>query len=742
MSGTGYTLTEIGRSSTNVNHGHTFSFILNINSGYGGNPVVKANNIELEPITGVYRILNITSDQTITVDGLLEDSYAIILTEGEGYTLSPEGVSTSPVGHNGTFSFTLSVEGGYIGTPVVKVNGVDLDDVGGVYTINNITENKTVTVEGLIGTYEVVLRYGAGYTLTEAGTSYSPVNHGGSFSFVLEILEGYGGTPIVKANGAELEGNDGVYIIKNITEYKEVTVEGISINRYTVGPMSGNGYTINAQPGSLSPADYDGSFSFTLSITDGYEGTPLVKANGAELNDVGGVYTISNIKADQKITVEGITIRTYNIVFIEDDGHTPVTYKASSPTVNHGESFSFRILITEGYGGTPVVKANGDTVTPVAGIYTIYNITTDQEVTVEGITIKTYGVGPMSGTGYTLAAEAGSSSPVDHGGPFSFTLSITGGYEGTPLVKANGVELDHVNGVYTIDNIKADQKITVEGITIKRYTAGPMSGTGYTLTEAGRSLQNVNHGGSFSFMLIKAEGYEGTPVVMSNGDILKVYDGVYVIFGIMTDQTITVEGLSIIVHTVTVSANAGGSFEYRINGIGTGNEFMPVGADGNIYVPYGSALEIRSVPDAGYKFAWNSHPGVAHGVLTITSVKSSESVGGTFRESTGGNLILIAAILAALAAAGLLFWFFFLRNKGIRVGKIDDELYTDSQIRPMPWVKYRSKPLTAGEDYVYEYGENKEIGEGTVTVKLTNGRKGEVTVTFRIVGSVLKDSNN
>jgi hypothetical protein len=72
---------------------------------------------------------------------------------------------------------------------------------------------------------------------------------------------------------------------------------------------------------------------------------------------------------------------------------------------------------------------------------------------------------PSNPVGYAIAAQSGSSSPVNHGGSYSFTVTVAKGYAGALVVKANGVALAAVNGVYTISNIASAQTITVEGLT-------------------------------------------------------------------------------------------------------------------------------------------------------------------------------------------------------------------------------------------------------------------------------------
>jgi len=75
---------------------------------------------------------------------------------------------------------------------------------------------------------------------------------------------------------------------------------------YTVTLMEGEGYIIAACDGSENPVTEGGSFSFTVTVADGYAGTPVVKSGDTVLTSVDGVYTIEKITADQTVTVEGV----------------------------------------------------------------------------------------------------------------------------------------------------------------------------------------------------------------------------------------------------------------------------------------------------------------------------------------------------------------------------------------------------------------------------------------------------
>ena len=82
-------------------------------------------------------------------------------------------------------------------------------------------------------------------------------------------------------------------------------------------------------------------------------------------------------------------------------------------------------------------------------------------------TPTTYTVTLPTGTGYSAAAQGGSSSPVTNGGSFSFTVTISGGYKkGSDFaVKANGTALTaNGSGVYTISDITQNQTVIVEGV--------------------------------------------------------------------------------------------------------------------------------------------------------------------------------------------------------------------------------------------------------------------------------------
>jgi len=92
----------------------------------------------------------ITGNVTITAQYAI-NTFAVNLPSGEGFAVSLQGQSVNPVPLGGRFTFTVSLSPNYSNSViVVKSNGTTLAAVSGVYTIDNVTEIKNVTVTGVV----------------------------------------------------------------------------------------------------------------------------------------------------------------------------------------------------------------------------------------------------------------------------------------------------------------------------------------------------------------------------------------------------------------------------------------------------------------------------------------------------------------------------------------------------------------------------------------------------------------
>jgi hypothetical protein len=82
----------------------------------------------------------------------VNNTYAVNLPTGAGYTAGAESGSTSPVEVGKDYSFHLTLDDNYLKSTAfaVKANGTVLNEENGVYTIKNITEVQNITVEGVV----------------------------------------------------------------------------------------------------------------------------------------------------------------------------------------------------------------------------------------------------------------------------------------------------------------------------------------------------------------------------------------------------------------------------------------------------------------------------------------------------------------------------------------------------------------------------------------------------------------
>ena len=148
--------------------------------------------------------------------------------------------------------------------------------------------------------------------------------------------------------------NLGEYLSNNLATYKYVEVkhEGATPTTFDVTLTNGTGYTLSAAQGSRSPVTSGGSYSFTLDIADSYKrgNNFAVKANGSELTaGADGKYTISNIRENQTITVEGVVEITKYQVWVNG---TQVT-EANKDNVLQDNTATHSVVYAPAYGNNP-----------------------------------------------------------------------------------------------------------------------------------------------------------------------------------------------------------------------------------------------------------------------------------------------------------------------------------------------------------------------------------------------------
>jgi hypothetical protein len=451
-----------------------------------------------------------------------KETVTVTFSTGAGYIISGESIATK----GEVYTFTVTLSEGYEGG-VVKVNGEEVVLTDGSYTIEEVTEALTITVEGVaLKSYAVALPTGEGYTV-EGETS---VVYGEAYSFTITIDEAYSQSAVVvKVNDTLIEEVEGVYTVESVKSDLTIVVEGIVLNTYTVTLPTGEGYTVSGE----TCVQYGKDYSFAFALTEGYEGG-VVKVNGEEVTLIDGAYTIENVTEDIVITVEGVSLKSYNVTLPMGTGYT-ATGEAS---VQHGANYTFAVALDTAYNqSAPVVKVNDVQVVAVDGEYTVQAVKGALIITVEGVVLNTYTVILSAGEGYTLSGE----TAVQYGENYSFAFALTEGYEGG-VVKVNGEEVTLIDGACTIEKVTANIVITVESVALKSYAVTLPSGLGYTVS--GSAV--VQHGKTYTFTVVIAEGYEKSSafVVTVNGVAVEVgADGIVNVETVTGEIIVAVDGV-------------------------------------------------------------------------------------------------------------------------------------------------------------------------------------------------------
>ena len=317
-------------------------------------------------------------------------------------------------------------------------------------------------------------------------------------------------------------------------------IQIIKRNFYTVTLPTDSGYTI-IEEGSTSPVAEGGSYSFTLEITEGYYKTNAfaVKANGTELKETGGVYTISDIRANQTVTVEGVA---------QDNTAPTVTIQLGEKTWSaFSSSHAFSLFFKNAQ--TVEITATDDAGSGVAG--TEYFVSDVSYASLEALEAaakkqwKTYSnsftiapnsknviyakatdkmgnVGYASSNGIVLYTDAALSTP-------SISFTKTGTDDVTADVTLNGNTVDEIYCGSDVLTAETDYMVSGGTITFKASWLNTLSAGDHTLmvhynplgvpyvADAGNDAPGTT---SIALSVEKAAG----SVTITNG-ISKVYDG-------------------------------------------------------------------------------------------------------------------------------------------------------------------------------------------------------------------------
>lgn len=440
-------------------------------------------------------------------------------------------VPVSPEGNNSYASYTVSdaiqtAKGGYTFTgwkvygPCkqngAKVNaGEQLTNITGDITLTaDYEQNYTITFQseysGASGLMTSTTSNGTKYTVPVEPTMYG-------FTFAGWKVTKTGGT----LTATVAKGTDGKWVVDGIDSDITLTALWTEDGTTPAGSHSVKFVRRNTTDGSASnwPNDLTGAKDSTVTIpwnipqAEGYTFLGWSKDQNATTADPDYAY-------DKEVTI-GDTDTSLYAVWREN--MVSITYPTSlaggkvtpgASSVKPGASVTFSVLIAAGYDASSVnVTANGiglgavNKTTAQNGVTTLtytFNPTVDTTILVSAPKKLTYSVTlPISDkvdVSFTNPASDAKSTTVNYGSDVAFKVAARTGYT-VKGVYANGQKLKEENGAYTIKDITADQRVTVdvEAIQFHKVT--------YVVLDKTYLVQDVQHSQTSTVEDPVVEGY-------------------------------------------------------------------------------------------------------------------------------------------------------------------------------------------------------------------------------------------
>lgn len=473
----GSTITPAAASAT-VEYGGGYAFTVTPASGYEIKGVYVNGAQKTAETDGSYKVKNVTSAQTVEVVVDEIPSYTVTFTvplTGQTFTqtVTKGGYATKPGVDPEREGYTF---GGWYTDSQYNTTG------GTAFAFTSTAINTDTILYGKLNPKTYTIKYDLNGA-SGAAPADKTKTHGEAIALSDTVPTWTGHTFLgwgtsANATAATYQPGDMYSTDAGITLYAVW-----QIDTFTVTLPNGTGYTAMPASGSSSPVNYDGSFTFTVTVDPEYAvATPTVTVNGTDVTGslVGAnpyTYTISHITADQVVSIQVAKNPVYTVTFKvngSDYQTQQVEHNAKATVPNppsvEGYTFGGWQWDHDNSASTPNVDFDfGTSITKDITLYAVMNPITST------VTL------PTSGAGCTIAAASGSSNPVAYKGDYSFTITVKNGYDATNMqVAANGLALapssitdgsDNTK-VYTYDlkNITADQNITVTGVARKMIT--------------------------------------------------------------------------------------------------------------------------------------------------------------------------------------------------------------------------------------------------------------------------------
>lgn len=337
-------------------------------------------------------------------------------------------------------------------------------------------------------------------------------------------------------------------------------------------------FTTPASDAKSTTVEYGSEVTFKVTARTGYT-VKGVYANGVKLTATNDTYTISNITADQTVTVDVEAIQFHKVTYIVRD----TTYLVQD--VQHGKTSTVEDPVVEGYTFMGwYTKQNGEgeqftNTTAITGDITVYAqlqaVTHRINYDLNAPAVATVTPGTIDATTktYGKAVTLSAVKPTCDG--YDFLGWAKGENKGLVVYAAGATVSEELTADMTLYAVWAK----------KTYTITLQGGSGYTVSS--NQALVVEHGSNFNFTVTVDGAYAANePVVTANDTTLTKVSGetnakheaatyTYTISNVTADQVVTVK--------VTENERATVTFQYRVVDA-NGNEVNVDGLSGETFM--------------------------------------------------------------------------------------------------------------------------------------------------------------
>lgn len=604
-----------------------------------------------------------TGEQTLPVHvgAVTEKTFNVTLPTGEQIDVNftapaaAVGSKSTTVAYGENAAFTVKARNGYT-VRGVYVNGQKVETAD-TYVLNNIQENKTVTVD-----VEAVQFHKVTYIVNDSTYYVQDVQHGGNSTVDEPKVEGY------RFDGW-YTGQDGVTpaALTNITT-DTVVYAKLTPTTYTIT------YHLNSDGDPTTPtaiADQSKThglavpLSTEVPIREGYIflGWGTTASATAASYQPGDMYSV-----DQNINLYAVwQQKTYTITFSSGEGYSLHNGHASM-TVAHGDPFEFNLIVDRAYAENPPKVwlntggvntgnplSNGQPTTNEDGSkkyhYRLDRVTENIAINVDVRSNTIYTVTFLTNGTIYQTQQVGynekATRPVD---PVVEGYKFEGWYKDATYAELwNFVEIPAVG---TTPAVKADTVTSnttiyakLKPITPTITWTAPAQTDGYTIevtgTKPGATAASplvigdqVAYGSEVTFTITIHEGFDATAMQVGvNGVMLaptQINDNVYSYqFKAKEDSTIYVTGVTRKTVTITYDANARDDVSGMPN-TQTVKYYLESATDNDKII---NQTPVRT----GYTFlGWstNSEATAAEEGYDVTTIKSADGAVAKFKNNT------------------------------------------------------------------------------------------------------------